>query len=60
MSGSGSTLFAIYRSERDREDAAMVLGSKHGVITPVETIATAVPGPKPLEYSSSDPHDPPH
>jgi hypothetical protein len=37
-----------------------VLGSKHGVITPVETIATAVPGLKPLEYSSSDPHDPPH
>jgi 4-diphosphocytidyl-2-C-methyl-D-erythritol kinase len=60
MSGSGSTLFAIYRSERDREDAAMVLGSKHGVITPIETIATAVPGPKPLKYSSSDPHDPAH
>ncbi len=40
MSGSGSTLFAIYRSARDRDDAAMMLGRKHGVITPVETVAT--------------------
>ncbi len=30
MSGSGSSLFAIYRSERDREDAKMMLGRKHG------------------------------
>jgi 4-diphosphocytidyl-2-C-methyl-D-erythritol kinase len=39
MSGSGSTLFAVYRSARDRDDAAMVLGRKHGVVTPVETVA---------------------
>ncbi len=31
MSGSGSTLFAVYRSERDRDDAALQLGNKHGV-----------------------------
>ena len=37
MSGSGSTLFAVYRSPRDREDAMMMLGKKHGVLTPVET-----------------------
>jgi 4-diphosphocytidyl-2-C-methyl-D-erythritol kinase len=30
MSGSGSTLFAVYRTERDRDDAALQLGSKHG------------------------------
>jgi 4-diphosphocytidyl-2-C-methyl-D-erythritol kinase len=30
MSGSGSTLFAIYRNERDREDAAVQLGTKAG------------------------------
>jgi 4-diphosphocytidyl-2C-methyl-D-erythritol kinase len=47
MSGSGSTLFAIYRSEGDREDAAMMLGRKHGMITPVATVATAVPGLEP-------------
>lgn len=41
MSGSGSTLFAIYRSPRDREDAMMMLGKKHGTLTPAETIATA-------------------
>ncbi|MGH7508784.1 MAG: 4-(cytidine 5'-diphospho)-2-C-methyl-D-erythritol kinase [Gemmatimonadales bacterium] len=47
MSGSGSTLFAIYRSARDRDDAAMMLGRKHGAVTPVETLATAAPGPAP-------------
>ena len=46
MSGSGSTLFAIYRSERDRNDAAMMLGRKHGTLTPVETIATPAPEPE--------------
>jgi 4-diphosphocytidyl-2-C-methyl-D-erythritol kinase len=48
MTGSGSALFAIYRSDRDREDAAMMLGRKHGMITPVETVSTAVPGLEPL------------
>jgi 4-diphosphocytidyl-2-C-methyl-D-erythritol kinase len=45
MSGSGTTLFAIYRSARDREDAVMMLGRKHGTVTSVETIATPAPGP---------------
>lgn len=40
MSGSGSTLFAIYRTSRDREDAIMMLGRKHGALTPVDTLAT--------------------
>jgi 4-diphosphocytidyl-2-C-methyl-D-erythritol kinase len=47
MSGSGSTLFGIYRSPRDREDALMMLGRKHGTLTPVETMATSAPGPIP-------------
>lgn len=47
MSGSGSTLFAIYRSARDRDDAAMMLGRKHGTLTPVETLATPAPAPVP-------------
>lgn len=46
MSGSGSTLFAIYRSARDRDDAAMMLGRKHGVVTSVETIAAPTVGPE--------------
>jgi 4-diphosphocytidyl-2-C-methyl-D-erythritol kinase len=46
MSGSGSTLFAIYRSPRDRDDAIMMLGRKHGTLTPVETLATSAPGPE--------------
>ena len=48
MSGSGSALFAVYRSERDREDAQMMLGRKHGTLTPVRTLATAPPGPDAL------------
>jgi 4-diphosphocytidyl-2-C-methyl-D-erythritol kinase len=47
MSGSGSTLFAVYRSARDREDATMTLGRKHGTLTPVETMGTMAPGPEP-------------
>ena len=39
MSGSGSTLFAVYRSARDRDDAAMMLGRRYGVVTPIETVA---------------------
>ncbi len=30
MSGSGSTLFAVYRNARDRDDAAMQLGTRYG------------------------------
>ena len=52
MSGSGSTLFAIYRSARDREDAAMMLSRKHGAITPVETVSTSAPGPEPANPPS--------
>jgi 4-diphosphocytidyl-2-C-methyl-D-erythritol kinase len=36
MSGSGSALFAVYRTERDRDDAAMELGTRHG--TTVKTM----------------------
>jgi hypothetical protein len=39
MSGSGSALFAVYRSARDREDARMMLGPKHGALLSVETLA---------------------
>jgi 4-diphosphocytidyl-2-C-methyl-D-erythritol kinase len=49
MTGSGSTLFAIYRSSRDREDAMLMLGRKHGVLTPVETLATVAGGPENVE-----------
>ncbi|HEU4699481.1 MAG TPA: 4-(cytidine 5'-diphospho)-2-C-methyl-D-erythritol kinase [Gemmatimonadales bacterium] len=45
MSGSGSTLFAVYRTARDRDDAKLMLGRKYGTTTAVETLATAAPGP---------------
>jgi 4-diphosphocytidyl-2-C-methyl-D-erythritol kinase len=48
MTGSGSTLFAVYRSARDREDAQMMLGRKHGTLTAVETLASPPRGPEPV------------
>jgi len=45
MSGSGSTLFAVYRSDRDRDAAAMQLGRKFGALRPVRTLAAPAPGP---------------
>lgn len=39
MTGSGSTLFAIYRSEKERDDARMTLGKKYGGLTATRTAA---------------------
>ena len=44
MSGSGSTLFAVYRSARDRDDAQLQLPPRLGRVIPVETLA-APPAP---------------
>jgi len=46
MTGSGSTLFAVYRSDRDRDDAAMMLGRKYGAVTPARTLAAPSLGPE--------------
>ena len=48
MSGSGSALFAVYRSAGDREDARMMLGRKHGTLTAVETLGGPPRGPEPV------------
>ena len=37
MTGSGSTVIAVYRSEQDREDARMILGKKLGTLTSTTT-----------------------
>ncbi|MGB7211609.1 MAG: 4-(cytidine 5'-diphospho)-2-C-methyl-D-erythritol kinase [Gemmatimonadales bacterium] len=37
MSGSGSALFAIYRTPRDRDDAKMMMGRKHGALVDFQT-----------------------
>lgn len=37
MTGSGAALFALYRTPRDRDDAKMMLGKKHGLVVPTET-----------------------
>jgi 4-diphosphocytidyl-2-C-methyl-D-erythritol kinase len=46
MSGSGSALVAIYRSQRDRDDAVMALGRRHGRVVPVETLDVPAPAPE--------------
>jgi 4-diphosphocytidyl-2-C-methyl-D-erythritol kinase len=38
MTGSGSTLLAVYRSEKDRDDARASLGRKHGALTATSTL----------------------
>ncbi|MDH4348757.1 MAG: 4-(cytidine 5'-diphospho)-2-C-methyl-D-erythritol kinase [Gemmatimonadota bacterium] len=38
MSGSGSAMVAIYRSRRDRDDASLMLGARHGRVVAVETL----------------------
>ena len=38
MTGSGSTLLAVYRTERERDDARMALGKKHGTVTATRTL----------------------
>jgi 4-diphosphocytidyl-2-C-methyl-D-erythritol kinase len=48
MTGSGSALFAVYRSARDREDARMMLGRKYGALTAVETLASPPRGAEPV------------
>jgi len=45
MSGSGSTLFAVYRTARDRDDARMMLGRRHGRVEAVETLDRVAPAP---------------
>jgi 4-diphosphocytidyl-2-C-methyl-D-erythritol kinase len=45
MTGSGSTLFAIYRSTRERDDARMQLNPRLGRIIPVDTLAAPPAGP---------------
>jgi 4-diphosphocytidyl-2-C-methyl-D-erythritol kinase len=46
MTGSGSSLLAIYRHAGDREDARLRLGRKHGSVIAVETLTHTVPGPE--------------
>ena len=48
MTGSGSTLFAVYRSARDREDARLQPGRKHGALIATETRTTPPLGPEPV------------
>jgi 4-diphosphocytidyl-2C-methyl-D-erythritol kinase len=37
MSGSGATIVAVYRSERDRDDARTMLGRKFGALVATAT-----------------------
>jgi 4-diphosphocytidyl-2-C-methyl-D-erythritol kinase len=45
MSGSGSAMVGLYRSRRDRDDATMLLGGKHGRVVAVDTLDGPPPAP---------------
>ncbi len=47
MTGSGSTLFAVYRTARDRDEARMTLSPRLGQAMAVETLASPLPPPAP-------------
>lgn len=49
LSGSGSSIFAVYKNERDRDDAAMMLGDRRQRIIKTATRASAAPGTEPLD-----------
>jgi len=55
MSGSGSTIFAVYRNARDRDDAKLSLGRKYGTVIPTETRMTASLGPEEIGEPSGSP-----
>jgi hypothetical protein len=38
MTGSGSTIIAVYRSARERDDARLTLSPKLGTVLAVETV----------------------
>jgi len=48
LCGSGSAVAAVYRSERDREDAAMMVGEKQQRLIRTMTRATPAAGPEPI------------
>jgi 4-diphosphocytidyl-2C-methyl-D-erythritol kinase len=53
LSGSGAALFGLYRSERDRDEARLTLGQRHGTLTPVWTMAAPPPRPHELAVPGS-------
>ncbi len=48
MSGSGSTIFGIYRNSRDRDDAQMSLSPRLGRAIPIATLAEPPSAPQPV------------
>jgi len=49
LCGSGSAVAGVYRSERDRDDAAMMLGEKQQRLIRTMTRATPAAGPEPID-----------
>jgi 4-diphosphocytidyl-2C-methyl-D-erythritol kinase len=48
LCGSGSAVAAVYRAERDRDDAAMQVGEKAQRLLRTTTLAGPAPGPESL------------
>jgi 4-diphosphocytidyl-2-C-methyl-D-erythritol kinase len=48
LCGSGSAVAAVYKSPRDRDAAAVALGTKARQLLPTNTRAAVAPGPEPI------------
>jgi 4-diphosphocytidyl-2C-methyl-D-erythritol kinase len=46
MSGSGSSVFAVYRSPRERDDAKQMLSPRLGKVIETETLDREPDGPR--------------
>jgi 4-diphosphocytidyl-2-C-methyl-D-erythritol kinase len=48
LCGSGSAVAAVYKKERERDDAALLLGEQRQRIIKTTTFAAGAPGPVPV------------
>jgi 4-diphosphocytidyl-2C-methyl-D-erythritol kinase len=53
LSGSGSAIVGIYRSERELEHAAMIIGTERQRV--VRTQTRSRPAPRPVAMTTTDP-----
>jgi 4-diphosphocytidyl-2-C-methyl-D-erythritol kinase len=50
LCGSGGAVAAVYKKERERDDAALQIGEKQQRVIKTATRGTAAPGPQPSEH----------
>jgi 4-diphosphocytidyl-2C-methyl-D-erythritol kinase len=51
LSGSGSAMIAVYKSDEERDEAAMTIGTSTQRLIKTRTRSTPAPAPQPLEQA---------